>query len=162
MDVRLDLVQQLGFEQHLAEVQSLECILLHNSDHRGRKERADVAEPPRDLGIGPAKACLAVRVVERPKHIVELDVLAPKLHTGAVRLFPAEHEPPPPQPLVSHRCPPAGRAEPARRSPREPGRSPRHPRAALAPRRARPSRRSGGARPRETWRTYGAEPGAAR
>jgi hypothetical protein len=56
VDVGFDRLEQLGFEQQLAQVEPLDCIALQDLDDRRREVRADVTEPPDDAGFRASEA----------------------------------------------------------------------------------------------------------
>jgi len=48
VDIWLDRLQELWFEQHLTQVEAIDRITLQNLDHRRREVTADVTEPTHD------------------------------------------------------------------------------------------------------------------
>ena len=97
--VRLHALQHLRLQQHVAQVQTLQRVLLHHLHHRAREVLADVAQPARHArrGVAPPPAPViaqtAVVVVERAQRLVHLRRVAVQRAAAVLRLA-AEHQPP--------------------------------------------------------------------
>ena len=102
MQIGLELVEQLRFEQQLVQVEALDGVALQDLHDRCREVAADVAEPAGDgrrrLGqpAGAARAPAAWRglVVERAERDVDALVVAAQVDARAVGGTAAQHEPP--------------------------------------------------------------------
>jgi len=100
MNVRLDRREHLGFEQHPAQIQTFERILLHHAHYRRRKIFADVAEPARDARRGASQTALAVGVVKRGERPIHRQIGASQVASRAVVLIAAQNQPPAAQAFV--------------------------------------------------------------
>ena len=107
VQIRLELAEQLRFEQQLAEVEPLDGVALEDLDDGRREVTADVAQPPghRRRGSaesgGPARASAGRdrAVVERTEGLVDALVVAGQANRRPIGVTAAEDEPPPTQPL---------------------------------------------------------------